>query len=319
VAVVVSVPYRARVPIQTRSFAAEDVDAVAALAADSYLHARAAEPLLGGRLGDPGQLRARIADLTGTVAVREGELAAAWLAAPSGGAQAAPAWGVVGELDAIRAAYAVQAAGWVPAGARTHTAMVNVADVALHDALVDLGFGHEQAYAVRTLEDPTPAPDGVDVRPGTPADLDAVLSLAPVIGRHQVQSPVFARVGPSFFGQLEESHREELANPEAHYLLASVDGEVLGAAIWYLGEEDWLVPPQSSELAWAVVAESARGRGVGLALTAAAMAAATDAGATSMVTDWRTTNLLSSRFWPGRGFRPIAHRMARTIDPEPAD
>jgi GNAT superfamily N-acetyltransferase len=314
-----AVPYRAGVPILTRPFAAEDVDAVAALAAASYLQARAAEPLLGGRLGDPAELRARLADLAGTVAVREGEVAAAWLAAPSGGAQAAPAWGVVGDLDGIRAAYAVQAAGWVPTGARTHTAMVNVSDMARHDALVDLGFGHEQAYALRTLDDPTPAPDGVEVRPGTPADLDAVVALAPVIGRHQMQSPVFSRVGPSFFDQLEASHREELANPEAHYLLAVVDGDVLGAAIWYLGEEDWLVPPRSSELAWAVVAEAARGRGVGLALTAAAMAAAREAGATSMVTDWRTTNLLSSRFWPARGFRAIAYRMARTIDPEPAD
>jgi hypothetical protein len=32
-----------------------------------------------------------------------------------------------------------------------------------------------------------------------------------------------------------------------------------------------------------------------------------------MVTDWRETNLLSSRFWPARGFRPFFLRLYRSI------
>jgi hypothetical protein len=32
-----------------------------------------------------------------------------------------------------------------------------------------------------------------------------------------------------------------------------------------------------------------------------------------MVTDWRETNLLSSRFWPGRGFRRSFLRLYRSI------
>jgi hypothetical protein len=32
-----------------------------------------------------------------------------------------------------------------------------------------------------------------------------------------------------------------------------------------------------------------------------------------MVTDWRVTNLLSSRFWPKRGFRPVFLRLYRSI------
>ena len=31
--------------------------------------------------------------------------------------------------------------------------------------------------------------------------------------------------------------------------------------------------------------------------------------------DWVATNLLSSRFWPRQGFRPMVYRLMRQIDP----
>ncbi len=49
--------------------------------------------------------------------------------------------------------------------------------------------------------------------------------------------------------------------------------------------------------------EEKRGSGAGLALTAASFAWARGRGYPAMVTDRRVTNLLSSRFWPKRGFR----------------
>ena len=56
-----------------------------------------------------------------------------------------------------------------------------------------------------------------------------------------------------------------------------------------------------------------RGSGAGLALTQASFAWAYEAGYESMVTDWRVTNLLSSRFWPRRGFRTTFLRLYRSI------
>ena len=52
---------------------------------------------------------------------------------------------------------------------------------------------------------------------------------------------------------------------------------------------------------------------VGLALFAHAMTWAHEHGFTSMITDWRMTNLLASRFWPARGFRPTFIRLYRSI------
>jgi ribosomal protein S18 acetylase RimI-like enzyme len=48
-------------------------------------------------------------------------------------------------------------------------------------------------------------------------------------------------------------------------------------------------------------------------LTDATFAAAAARGYTAMVTDWRVTNLLASRFWPKRGFRTAFLRLYRSI------
>ena len=62
---------------------------------------------------------------------------------------------------------------------------------------------------------------------------------------------------------------------------------------------------------WALVTGASSG--IGVALTDASLAAAAEDGYTAMVTDWRVTNLLASRFWPTRGFRPAFYRLYRSI------
>ena len=236
---------------------AGDLDELATLAAAEHSRARAADDLLGPATGDAATIRPLLDDLDGTVLRRDGKLVAAWLGRPGGGAQAAPVFGLVGDPQPLQDAYATQAAGWLAAGHRTHTAVVRAADRDRHAALVDLGFGHEQAYAVLDLTAAdagrAAGPAGVDVRPGTANDLADIVPLAPVIGRHQVASPVFARVGEEFFDQLEESHREELADPEAHYLVARVDGAAVGFAIWYDGIDGPFMASSYAELSVAAV------------------------------------------------------------------
>ena len=73
------------------------------------------------------------------------------------------------------------------------------------------------------------------------------------------------------------------------------------------------LPERASYLAFASTLPEARGSGIGVALTDASLAAAAEDGYTSMVTDWRVTNLLASRFWPKRGFRPAFYRLYRSI------
>jgi ribosomal protein S18 acetylase RimI-like enzyme len=74
-----------------------------------------------------------------------------------------------------------------------------------------------------------------------------------------------------------------------------------------------LVPERSCFLGFAATLPEFRGSGIGVALTRAGFAWAAEAGYPVMTTDWRVTNLLSSRFWPKRGFRTSFLRLYRSI------
>ena len=69
----------------------------------------------------------------------------------------------------------------------------------------------------------------------------------------------------------------------------------------------------SIDLANALTEPGARGSGAGVALTEHALGWAHEHGYTTMITDWRMTNLLASRFWPRRGFRETFLRLYRSI------
>ena len=72
-------------------------------------------------------------------------------------------------------------------------------------------------------------------------------------------------------------------------------------------------PQRAALLAFAATLPEARGSGAGLALTNAGLAWAREQGYPVVVTDWRETNLLASRFWPKRGFRRTFLRLYRSI------
>ena len=73
------------------------------------------------------------------------------------------------------------------------------------------------------------------------------------------------------------------------------------------------VPKDSIDLANAATFPGARGLGAARALTQHALAWSHDNGYRSMTIDWRLTNLLASRFWPKRGFRPTFLRLPRHV------
>ena len=75
-----------------------------------------------------------------------------------------------------------------------------------------------------------------------------------------------------------------------------------------------LVPDNCVHMSVAGTRVEARGRGIGTLLTKVGLAQARAAGYRFCETDWRSTNLLASRFWPRRGFRPAAYRLVRRVD-----
>ena len=93
-----------------------------------------------------------------------------------------------------------------------------------------------------------------------------------------------------------------------------VVGSAIGCAIEVSSEHTGIVrPPNAGFLGFAAVLPEARGLGAGRALGEAVLTWARDAGHPTVVTDWRETNLLSSRTWPRLGFRPTYRRLFRAI------
>lgn len=111
---------------------------------------------------------------------------------------------------------------------------------------------------------------------------------------------------------------ESIDDPAYTTFVAEADGEVVGSAIGSSLELSSLHtgparPEGAGFLGFAAVLPQARGRGVGRALAEAVLAWSRDSGHPCVVTDWRVTNLLSSRAWPRLGFRPTFLRLHRLV------
>lgn len=225
------------------------------------------------------------------------------------------------DLDLYRDLYAAAAPAWLAAGCFDHYVMAPAAAPALLMIWMSLGFGHEQAYALRPLTEvdrfPTVLPEGVTIRRATKLDQEMLQAVAPLIGQHQAQAPAWAPITPEFMAEIRAGYGEMAGDEEAVVWLAVQGEQLLGFQAYFPVEpavDDLLAPEGCIELKVAATAPAARGMGIGKALTEYGLADARAQGYTLCLTDWRVTNLLSSRFWPRRGFQPVAYRLARHVD-----
>ncbi len=219
-------------------------------------------------------------------------------------------WLAEGESPELyRDLYAAAAPGWVEGAYLDHYVVVP-AEAAVLEAWYGLSFAQQQVHAALELGPVTPAePDGFTIRLGGRDDLDAAMSLAFTIFDHQAEGPTWAGAGLPPEDEVRDSYAEFLADPGVAYFVAERDGEPVGHLALERESES------SVYLAIAATVPEARGLGVGKTLTETALAWANEQGYTTCVTDWRAANLLSSRFWPARGFRPTAYRLFRSIRP----
>ena len=117
---------------------------------------------------------------------------------------------------------------------------------------------------------------------------------------------------------MREEEEEGLSDPTFGVFIAELEGRPVGLAVGapasISGAHSGLARPESAcILGFAATRREHRGRGVGVALTEAIFEWARKAGYATIVVDWRVTNLLSSRFWPRRGFRQTFVRLYRSI------
>ncbi len=280
----------------------------AALLAERFAQQCAAEPLLP----EIDDFEPYLPE-AGHVATRAGE-AVAYLGGDVDDEYRMARWQFAGhaarEPEALRDLFALQAAEF---GLSRFMLTVPATDPELIDVWFRLAFGCQAVWAVQEV-----APQQVEfagsIRPAMPDDTEAIVDFEEVLTAHQVESPSFSEIHPApretTRAEVDEIWKDDTYIP----FVAELEGRVIGTlGLYRRAEGDLRVPSSNIDLAFAATRPEDRGSGAGLALTAYAMTWAHEHGFRSMTVDWRSVNLLASRFWPRRGFRPQYLRLYRAV------
>jgi GNAT superfamily N-acetyltransferase len=319
--------------LELRPFADEHLDAAAELLAERHRRHRAAEPALPARFEDAAAAREEVEKAwrregaSGAAGLLDGRLAGYLLGAPDDEAH----WGgpnvwvghaghATAEPELVRDLYGLAAQRWVDEGRPRHYVQVPASEPELLDAWYRICFGQQHAAGVVEVPD-VAWPEGV--REATPEDEEGVIELTPLMRQHQAGAPVFsANLRVEEPAETRAAVVEEITAEAIGALVAEADGRLVGGFIVASAEEagdgphafpGLARPDRAAYLAWAVTRPDVRGSGAGVALTEASFAWARRRGYERIVTDWRVTNLLASRFWPRRGFRTTFLRLYRSI------
>ncbi len=228
-----------------------------------------------------------------------------------------PAGHAAEEPETIRDLYAAAAAEWVAAGRMAHYAVAPATDGAALDAWYRVGFGQQHAFAIRELPEETAWPEGT--REMRREDFDELVRLAPMLSEHQALAPVFSTwAQPESEEELRQELEQDLADATVGSLVCEQNGRIVGNFFVVPVERSGMHTSVtrrdgSAFIGFAVTDPEVRGSGAGLKLTDASFAWAREHGYDTMTIDWRVTNLLSSRFWTARGFRPTFFRLHRLL------
>jgi len=313
-----------------RPFEEADLPAAAGLLAERHKEHRKRHPLLPADYESERLAQVEVTALwetesaSGAVLVDGGELTGYLLGAP----KQSPVWGAnvwveaaghaVREPEHIRDLYAAAATKWVDDGRIVHYALVPD-DPQLVDAWFRLAFGSQHAHAIRPAPTaPPPEHPGLTVRRAVRDDIPVLAELDLTLPRHQGLSPVFSSGEIPTLQEALDDWEESFDDPDYATFVAEYDGRVIGSSIGCSLDKSsahsgLARPDNAGFLGFAAVLPEARGRGAGRALGEAVLQWSADTGYTSVVTDWRVTNLLSSRTWPKLGFQQTFHRLHRLI------
>ncbi|MEV0804451.1 GNAT family N-acetyltransferase [Kribbella sp. NPDC050281] len=313
-----------------RPFREADLPASAGLLAERHQEHRKRHPLLPA---DYESERLALVEVTalwesesasGAVILEDGELIGYLLGAPKQSTMWGPniwveaAGHAVREPEHIRDLYAAAATKWVDDGRIAQYALVPD-DPELLDAWFRLAFGSQHAHAIRPAPTtPPPEHPSLTVRRAVRDDIAVLAQLDLVLPQHQALSPVFSAGEMPTMQEALDDWEESIDDPDYATFVAEYDGRVIGSSIGCSLDKSsshsgLARPDNAGFLGFAAVLPEARGHGAGRALGEAVLQWSADTGYTSVVTDWRVTNLLSSRAWPKLGFEQTFHRLHRLI------
>jgi GNAT superfamily N-acetyltransferase len=228
-------------------------------------------------------------------------------------------------VEIIRDLYAALGARWVGYGLFSHIVQIPITDPALIHAWFLLSFGIEQIHALADLEALHPVmpslPPDIEIRKAGLADRQHLADMSDVIWRQNVKAPVWAAQMPETTSDNREIWASQVDESDVTVWLAVKKGKVVGIQGYWpaesavtAAEDNLFIPEKCAHMSLAGTRAEERGKGVSTLLTKYVLAQTRALSYRFCDTDWRSTNLLASRFWPRQGYRPVTYRLVRRID-----
>lgn len=225
-------------------------------------------------------------------------------------------------IETLQDLYTLLGDDWVKKGCFSHSLYISTADTHIVDALFAVGFGKERVDALldlrTTIIPEVEEPTGVTIRLAEKGDNDYLGNLSDVIMRALANPPYWHPTVPEDWEELREGWAELADDKEWTVWLALENDEALGMVGFRPEEEgdtSMLASPRTAYLSIAATKPQARGRGLSTALTWHGLEQARKDGFEICYTNWISPNLLASRFWPRFGFKDVAYRLSKRVDP----
>jgi GNAT superfamily N-acetyltransferase len=136
--------------------------------------------------------------------------------------------------------------------------------------------------------------------------------------RARACAPYWHPTVPEDYEEMREGWAELADDREWTVWLALENNAALGAIGFRPEPEDdthMLASPATVYLSVAATLPAARGRGINSALSWHGLEEAQKAGFGTCYTHWISPHLLAARFWPRFGFKDVAYRLAKKVDP----
>ena len=225
-----------------------------------------------------------------------------------------------------RQLYTSAGAEWVTRGYFNHYIQIPAVDEAALWTWFGLGFGQQQVHASLELtaysQNKNTVWQDLTIRQAGPGDEEILAGFSGTIAVYQTGAPVWAPMAAGELEELRQGYAELATDKEAITWLAFEGDQAVGMQAYFPvspGIENPLVPDNAIELKVGSTQPQARGIGIASALTQHALWDAKEKGYAWCLIDWRSTNLLSSSFWPRFGFEPVAYRLERRVDERVGD
>lgn len=311
--------------IEIVPFSDNHLENAAVLVATRYRTERDLNKSLPARFEDADAVASLLQDYTkkrtGVVALREGRLVGFLTYMLLLGRRIAyvPDWGhaadSVDRRETYRAMYASVARYWVTNGYFTHAATVLAHEREAMDAWVSLGFGMIEMNALRDVSPVAGGMVDIEIRRARPEDIDLVMALRVAMERHLAAAPVFI---PPIINRGRDFRQQRLSDSANAFWLAYRDEDAVAFMELVPSSRLGVVMPVFDEttvtITGAFTKEGIRHRGIGTALLNHSLDWARSIGYDHCAVEFESTNIIGSRFWQRRGFKPVCYSLNRHID-----